>query len=441
MSESAPELPVGVHTVDVVVPDINGILRGKKVPASRWGHVSSHGVAIANAIFAWSARCGLDITMQYSNMATGFPDVEIIPDLTTLRAIPWRPGYAMVLCDTKEADGSTCVMAPRDVLKAVIAKANAMGYRPMIGFEVEFYLIDPTTGLPRDSDIQCYSPLRSNVDEAVIAPIRNGLTEMGMVIEASNTEYGPGQFEINVQYDEALRTADNAALFRHCVKDIAAQHGWLASFVAKPFAAESGCGMHIHQSLVGLDGGFPMAANGKLSDIGRWYLGGLQQHMRSNALFGSPTPNAMRRRVPNSFCPTTDAWGYDNRTVGLRVITGPDQVVRIEQRDGSSDCNPYLVIAAQLAAGLQGIEQQIEPQNFSAANEYDDQLGQPLPLTIPEAIDLLNGSSLTGATFHPLLVDAVVAIAQYEHDAWMALPDRDDETVSPGERAWYQQAF
>ena len=242
-------LPHGVHTVDLVVPDLVGSLRGKKVPAARWDHVSEHGVAIANAIFVWTARCNLDRPVRYANMATGFPDVEIVPDLTTLRALPWRPGTAMVICDTKEADGSPCVMAPRQVLRSVIDRATAMGYAPSIGFEVEFYLLDPDTLLSRDSGIQCYSPLRGNEYEHVIAPIRNHLTDIGMVVEASNSEYGPGQFEINIRFDDALTTADNAVLFRHAVRDIAAQHGLLATFMAKPFGLESGCGMHIHQSL------------------------------------------------------------------------------------------------------------------------------------------------------------------------------------------------
>jgi glutamine synthetase len=432
-------LPHGVLTVDLVVPDLVGSLRGKKVPAARWDHVSEHGVAIANAIFVWTARCILERPVQYANMATGFPDVEIVPDLATLRALPWRPGNAMVICDTKEADGSPCVMAPRQVLRSVIDRATAMGYAPSVGFEVEFYLLDPETLLSRDSGIQCYSPLRGNEYEHVIAPIRNHLTDIGMVVEASNSEYGPGQFEINIRYDDALTTADNAVLFRHAVRDIAAQHGLLATFMAKPFGLESGCGMHIHQSLW-KDGVNVFADGGKLSEIGRWYLGGLEANMRSMALLGSPTPNAMRRRQPYTFCPVTDAWGVDNRTVGLRVIHGPDEAVRIEQRDGASDCNPYLVIAAQLAAGLGGIEARREPRHRSDGDEYADRVGDDLPTSIPDAVKLLRESELVGNTFDPLLIEAVVTIAEFEYDTVTSLPDHQADDVSPGERAWYAPA-
>jgi glutamine synthetase len=433
------QLPAGVHTVDLVVPDLVGTLRGKKVPANRWSHVAHHGVAIANAIFVWDARCGLNFTCQYANMATGFPDVEIVPDVSTLRETPWRPGSAIVLCDTVELDGSPCVMAPRQVLRNVLARAASMGYDVSIGFEVEFYLLDPATLLPHHDDIQTYSPLRANADEDVIAPIRKSLIDLGMIVEASNTEYGPGQHEINIQFDDALRTADNAVLFRHVVRDVAAQHGKLATFMAKPLMDHSGCGMHLHQSLW-RDGRNLFAHEGKLSELGRWYLGGLQAHMRSNALLGSSTVNAMRRRQPYTFCPTTDAWGVDNRTVGLRVIHGPDTAVRIEQRDGSSDCNPYLVIAAQIAAGLHGVEQRIEPRSESNDDEYERQLGESLPTTIPDAIKLLNDSALVGDTFDPLIVDAIAAIAQADHDGLHALDGFDTDTVAPAERGWYARA-
>ena len=230
-----------------------------------------------------------------------------------------------------------------------------------------------------------------------------------------------------------MRTADNAIWFRTAVKDIAAQHGYLASFMAKPFTNESGCGMHIHQSLW-KNGRNVFADGGKLSKVGRHYLGGLQTHMRELALLGSPTPNAMRRRKPYTFCPTTDAWAVDNRTVGLRVIQGSDNAVRIEQRDGASDCNPYLVLAAQIAAGLDGIARKLEPAPPSEGDEYADQLGNPLPTSIPEACELLEGSSFAKDVMDPRLVEALCAIARFEHDTIFGV-------VSDAELARYADVF
>jgi glutamine synthetase len=427
------QLPSGTHTVELVIPDINGILRGKKVPAQLWDHVAHHGVAIANVIFVWGPRCDILDGVSYSNMETGYPDIEIVPDLTTLRAVPWRPGTATVLCDAKEADGSTCTMSPRDLLKGVIGEAAEMGYDVNAAFELEFYLLDPITRLPRETDIQCYGVLRSNAYEDVIGAIRNHLLDFGIPVEASNTEYAGGQFEINVRYDDALTTADSCVLFRTAVKDIAAQHGYLASFMAKPFTDESGCGMHIHQSLW-KGGRNAFAGGGTLSDVGRHYLGGLQAHMRDLALLGSPTPNALRRRKPYTFCPVTDAWAVDNRTVGLRVVLGNDNAVRIEQRDGSADANPYLMLAAQIASGLDGVRRKLEPAAPSTGDEYADRLGNPLPTTIPEACALLEASSFAKETMDPRMVEALCAIARFEHDTIFGV-------VSDAERARYADVF
>jgi glutamine synthetase len=173
---------------------------------------------------------------------------------------------------------------------------------------------------------------------------------------------------------------------------------------------------------------------GKLSDLGRWYLGGLQKHLPELTLLGSPTPNAMKRRQPYSFCPLNDTWGIDNRTTALRAIQGEESAVRIEQRDGSAECNPYLVMAGQVAAGLKGIEERIEPSPRCEGDGYADESANLLPATIPDAIAALERSELAAEIFPELLLQTVIGSARYEHD-WFVT------RVSELERERYLDVF
>lgn len=427
------ELPEGVHTVELAVPDAFGVLRGKRVPASAWPSVARGGIHMASLIYSWTPRCEVRDDDEWLDPAKGWPDMHVVPILEELRPVPWRPGAAQVLCETFEEDGSELPVSPRAVLKRVLERAANLGYEVKIGFEIEFYLLDAQTRRPRHHDIQCYGLARAAEYEDVLAPMRNQLIEFGIPIEASNAEYAPGQVEVNVRYDEAMRTADNAVLFRNAVKEIAAQHGYLASFMAKIDHEQSGSGVHLHHSLWA-DGKNAFADDGKLSDVGRWYLGGLQKHMAEMTLFGSPTPNSYKRRQPYSFCPQNATWGHDNRTVGLRVIEGEDSAVRIEQRDGSSDSNPHLIMAAQIAAGLAGIEQQLEPPPPTDDDAYADTTADVLPATVPAAIEALAKSTLAREVFGDLLVDVVSGIARNEH-AFV------NQRVSDVERDRYLEVF
>lgn len=427
------ELPDGVHTVELAIPDAAGVLRGKRVPASAWPSVARDGIHMASLIYTWTPRCEVRDDDEWLDPAKGWPDMHVLPMLEDLRQVPWRSGAAQVLCETFEEDGSEIPVSPRAVLKRVLERAASLGYEVKIGFEVEFYLLDAETRKPRHHDIQCYGLSRAAEYEDVLAPMRNQMVEFGIPVEASNTEYAPGQVEVNVRYDEAMKTADNAVLFRNAVKEIAAQYGYLASFMAKIDHEQSGSGLHLHHSLW-RDGKNVFSDQGKLSDIGRWYLGGLQNHMAEMTLFGSPTPNAYKRRQPYTFCPQNATWGHDNRTVALRVIDGDDSAVRIEQRDGSSDANPYLIMAAQIAAGLAGVEQQIEPPPPTDDDAYADTSADVLPETVPSAIEALSKSSLAHEVFGDLLVDVVSGIARNEHNFV-------NERVSDIERDRYLEVF
>jgi len=214
---------------------------------------------------------------------------------------------------------------------------------------------------------------------------------MGIPIEQSNPEYAAGQVEVNLRYGSALEAADRVIMFRSLVKQLAAAHGYLATFMAKPFFDQSGNGFHVHHSLW-KDGKNQFADNGKLSKLGLQYLAGMQKRMAETALCGATTPNAFRRRQPYTFCPVNTAWGMDNRTVGLRVLEGSDSAVRVEKRDGSADCNPYFLIASEIAAGLDGIEQKLEPTAMTAGNAYEEADAEAIPADIETAVAAANNS-------------------------------------------------
>lgn len=429
MSETI-RVPDGVHTIQVAVPDAAGILRGKLVPVSAWPGVAKGGMHMSVVLYSWTCRCDVrdDDPM---GMVKGCPDMHVVP-VGDLRPVPWHPGFALAICDGRDEAEKPIPVSPRWALERVLARAAKLGFEARIGFEIEFYLLDKQRQI-MDQGIQCYSLVRAAQYEEVLGPMRNQLIDFGIPIEAANTEYAAGQIEINVRYDEALRTADNAVLFRNSIREIAAQHGYLASFMAKPWYGQGGSGVHLHHSLW-RDGVNAFSDRGHLSELGRWYMGGLLKHLPDFTLFGSPTPNSFKRRQAYTFCPERATWGHDNRTVALRVIEGNEKSVRVEQRDGSADANPYLIIAAQIAAGLDGIENRIDPGPPEDSDAYADTTAPLLPRNVPEAADRLERSALAREVFGEALIDVVTGNARYEHTY---INDR----VSDVERDRYLDAF
>jgi glutamine synthetase len=289
-------------------------------------------------------------------------------------------------------DHSQLPIDPRNVLKRQLERARKMGYEVQVGTELEFYLLDPETNLPKDQGIGVYGLDRSAELEHVLGPIRQQINDYGIPIEQSNPEYAAGQVEVNIRYGEAMTSADRVIEFRTLVKQLAAAHGYKATFMAKPFFEESGNGFHTHYSLW-KDGNNVFANKGDLSEMGRHFVGGLQKRMAEASICGSATVNGYRRRQPYTFCPINTAWGLDNRTVGLRVIKGSESATRIEKRDAGADANPYLLLAADIAAGLDGIENSIEPDECELGNAYESQRAAPIPTDLSTAIDLARGSA------------------------------------------------
>jgi len=411
MSLTNNQLPEGTHTVVLGMGDLNGLLRGKRIPAENWANICESGMALSNAIFAIDMTCDVWDT-PYTNWDTGYPDVHVMP-IGEVHPIPWEEGVVYSFSESVGTDHQPVAIDPRASLVRVLQKASDMGYETRIGTELEFYLLDKDTLKPRDRGIQVYGLPRAAELEHVLGPMRRHLTTVGIPIEQSNPEYAAGQVEVNIRYDEALIAADRVVTFRGLVKELGNSHGYHATFMSKPFFAESGNGFHVHHSLW-KDGENQMADNGTLSEIGRHYLAGLQKYMAEMSMVSATTPNAYRRRQPYSFCPTNNTWGIDNRTVGLRVILGNDSAVRVEKRDGSADCNPYLLLALEIAAGLKGIEDSLEPTSETVGNGYEVEGHQSIPTDLGTAVALARESDLMAEVLGPDLLEILIQQSERE---------------------------
>jgi len=406
-------LPPGTHTVAMGMGDLNGIMRGKRIPATHWEATCERGNALSIALLAIDMTCDVWDT-PYVNFDNGYPDMHMFP-MTQPVALPWEPGVAFCLARAEGTDHKPVPLDPRCALVEQIERAAAMGYQVQCGTELEFYLLDPQTLLPKENGIQVYSMSRAAEMEHVLGPIRQQINEMGIPIEQSNPEYAPGQVEVNIRYDDALLAADRVVMFRSLVKQLAHQHGYLATFMAKPFIDQSGSGFHGHYSLW-KDGRNVFAEGGRLNATGKAFTAGLRRYMAETALSGSTTPNAYRRRQPYTFCPINNSWGYDNRTVGLRIIEGTDSAVRVERRDAAADCNPYFMLACDIAAGLDGIEQGMDPGAPCSGNAYAEAGAdaEPLPLTLADAVAAARGSEFMARVLGEHRLEILIQQAERE---------------------------
>ena len=420
-----------INTVVLGMGDLNGIMRGKRIPANRWQDVCETGNACCLSLFTMDMTCDVWDT-PLVNFENGFPDFHIMP-ATRPVPIPWEPGVAMCFGTGLGMDHKPVPVDPRQALVRQIERAAAMGIDVQAGAELEFYLLDPQTGQPRDVGNDCYGLERAASFEHVLGPIRQQIDAIGIPIEQSNPEYAPGQVEVNMRYDSALLAADRVVMFRSLVKQLATRHGYLASFMAKPFIDLGGNGFHLHYSLWS-EGQNIFSDGGRLNDTGRHFLGGLQKRMVETSICGAANVNSYRRRVPYSFCPTNASWGMDNRTVALRVIEGSDSATRVEKRDAGADCNPYLLMATDIAAGLDGIEEKQEPTEITTGDAYSDSHDEALPTTLADAIRLARESDWLAS---------VLGAAQLE--TWLQQAERElkffSDQVTPFETDRYLRRF
>jgi glutamine synthetase len=399
-------------TVDTVVTaftDMQGRLFGKRIQVDFFlDNVVSHGIEGCDYLLALDMEMDPVPGYEMANWDEGYGDFGILPDLATLRRIPWLDRTALVLCDVANHDGSPVVASPRQVLIAQFDRARELGYTPYFASELEFYLYkesyaeawekgfkDLTPTIPYILD---YHILATTMDEQYLGAIRRGMHAAGIPVEFSKGEAWLGQHEVNTRYADAVTSADRHTIYKNGVKEIAFLNGISASFMAKPSEKDIGSSCHIHSSLVGDDGSSAFIDGEEETDVFRHYLGGLMARVRELALFLAPAVNSYKRYATESWAPTSVSWGRDNRTCGFRIV-GHGQSLRVECRIPGADVNPYLGYAAMLAAGLDGVESRTDPGPELVGNAYAEAKAEPFPSTLREAVDLWESSEFARRAF------------------------------------------
>ncbi|CAB4933210.1 MAG: glutamine synthetase [Actinobacteria bacterium] len=410
----------GITTVRIAGTDIDGLLRGKRIPVDYFlESVWDKGSNIADILFGWDVADEPMTNLTFTGWHTAYPDVTLLPDLSTLRLAPWDPNAATVLCDIVRLDGSPLELSPRTLLKNVVSQARAAGYEPAAAYEFEFYVFKQSPeelaasswrdAEPLTSGNRTYSIYRGTSTEYLIGEIRESLRECGIFIEASNSEHGPGQFEVNIHYSDAVSAADQAVILKHAVKEIAVKHGHTATFMAKVRSEWAGSSGHLHQSLSNLDGTAAFANpsdSGSLSSVGLNYIAGLVEMAPAFMALYCPTVNSYKRIEGGSWAGSSATWGRDNRTVACRAIPATGHAARVENRIAGADANPYLVVAANVAAGLHGVVNGLTPPAAMTGNAYEATDGSAVLL--PTSLQAATAALRASETARKLLGDAFV---------------------------------
>lgn len=394
----------GIERAKIGGFDLDGVLRGKYVSLEKLESALGKGFGFCDVIFGWDVADALYDRSTLTGWHTGYPDVLAVLDPETERRIPWEPGVAALLCDFRDGSGEPHPACPRSLLKRVIAHAARLGFEPKVGVEFEFFLFRETRDTlhdkrfqeltPLDPGMFGYSWLRTGQDAELMQDLQRSLAGFGVEIEGLHTETGPGVYEVALAGRDALAAADQAALFKTAVKQIAHRHGLTACFMAKWSAVYPGCSGHLHQSLWkgGRNAFHDARAESGMSTVMRNYLAGQLALMQELTLMISPTVNSYKRYVPGLWAPLVASWGIENRTCALRVIgCGDPKAVRIEHRQGAADINPYVAIAASIGAGLWGIEHELTPPEATQGDPGDSGPNS-VPRTLREALDAFAAS-------------------------------------------------
>ena len=420
-----------VDTVLTVVPDGFGRLMGKRLVARFFlESAARHGLHACIYLFT------VDIDMEplpgftLTSWERGYGDMKLVPDLATLRLIPWLPRTALVFCDVYAEDGQPIEEAPRWMLRRQVERAAAMGYLVKTAAELELYCFKESFGearskryhglTPVSAYVEDYHILQTSREEGLIRAIRNGMEAADVPVEGSKGEWGRGQEEINLRYTDALEMADRTALFKHGAKEIADQHGRSVTFMAKYDMGAAGSSFHLHSSLWDKGGRRPLFARGATAPLFGAWLGGQLLLARELSLFYAPSINAYRRYQAGSFAPTRIVAGIDNRTCGFRLC-GEGASFRVENRIPGADANPYLAFAATIAAGLHGIRSKLKLPKLYTGNAYEDTTLPQVPKTFREALAALEGSRSAADAFGKRVVDHYVHAARLEQQAFDAV--------------------
>jgi glutamine synthetase len=434
-----------IDTVVVVFTDLYGRFMGKRFDACFFlEQIAEQGTHGCDYLLTVDMEMEPVPGYQYSNWERGYGDFHLVPDLGTLRIASWLEGTAMVLCNVADPKTHEPVpFAPRSLLNRQNARADQLGYAAKAGSELEYYLFEETyrdasekgyAGLkPVGWYLEDYHILQGAREERFHRPVRRHLAASGIPVECTKGEWGVGQHELNVRYTDVLSMADNHAVYKQCLKEVADQLEISVSFMAKYAEDGAGSSCHVHLSLWN-DAGNAFAGDKKLgpvacTDAFRWFLGGWLSHVPEVMVFYASTVNAYKRYQSGSWAPTKIAWSHDNRTAGFRVV-GTGNSLRIECRIPGADCNPYLVYAAALASGLDGIENHIEPPALYDGDIYEAADLPHVPRTLREATDLFENSSFSRTSFGAEVVEHYTHFFRTEQTAY-------DRAVTDWERKRY----
>lgn len=419
-----------IDTVIVAFPDAQGRLVGKRVSGRFWQDtVLPHGAEACNYLLSVDVDVNTVEGYTMSSWEKGYGDMTLVPDLATLRGLPWQPGTALVMADLGWEGGDAVVQAPRSILDTQRARLAERGLTAFAGTELEFLVFDDGF---REAWAKRYQGLRASTDynvdynllattrlEPLLRDIRLGMDGAGMYCEGVKGECNDGQQEISFRYAEVLETADNHTIYKNGAKEIADRHGKSLTFMAK-FDQRKGNSCHIHLSVRGADGDPVMAGDGEhgFSPLMGHWIAGVLATLREFTLLYAPTINSYKRYAKGSFAPTGVAWGVDNRTCALRVV-GHGASLRVENRVPGGDVNPYLAIAAIIAGGLHGIENELPLPAPLTGNAYDSDVAH-LPTTLREAAALFEQSDIARAAFGDDVVSHYLNQARIEVEAYDA---------------------
>ncbi len=410
-----------------LVTDIDGVCRGKHLSGEKIASMLDGGGTIASAVFGWDIQDQLYNNVSFTGFHTGLPDVGLVLDPATARRLPWDNNCWLFLGEHTRQDGSPLPICPRQVLKRVLARADALGYSAQVGAEFEWFVLAESEQSVRAKgyrDLQTatqgltnYSPFRIDAQQAFVRDLFTNLNAIDVPLEALHTEAGPGNFEAAIRYGDALKTADRAVLFKESVREIGRRHGLLNTFMAKFSMDYAGCGQHLHQSLWrdGVNCFYDEGAEHRMSDTMRHFIAG-QLHCLPHLLpMVAPFINSYKRLVDHNLAPVKPTWAVDNRNASLRVIPGSRHAMRLETRTPGADANPYLAIAAALASGLYGIEHKLalDAPPVSGANGGAEQV-ERLPRTLAEATAAMERSPLARELFGEEFVRHFVETRQWE---------------------------
>ncbi|MFZ9045444.1 MAG: glutamine synthetase family protein [Cyclobacteriaceae bacterium] len=414
--------------VRVAITDIDGILRGKFMHQDKFLQAMESGFGFCNVVFGWDANDQLYDQSKVTGWHTGYPDAEARLDLDTFRLIPWEDELPFVLGDFDTGAVGSLEVCPRSLFKRIIKQAESEGLFPVFSQEFEWFnfLEEPKSldhnkfnaSEPLTPGMFGYSILRASENSAYFDDLFELLTQFDVPVEGLHTETGPGVYEAALQYSDALTAADRAVLFKTSVKEIATRHGILATFMAKPHQAMPGCSGHVHQSLQDASGKnlfFDKESENRMSDVMKSYIAGQLHCLPIMLPMLAPTINSYKRLVEGAWAPTTLTWGVDNRTVALRALPLNAKSTRLETRVIGSDVNPYLAMAACLAAGLYGVKNKLRLDVLQTkGNGYENVSNGVLPRNLKEASDAMRASELARELFGEGFVDHFTMTRDWE---------------------------